>query len=359
MTPQNATALTACYLSAAFSGAADAVPEWIHLLPAGTFRTVDGRGPFMIEDAARLAADSLAAGGMLPIDETHATDFAAPRGEPAPARGWIVALEARGDGIWGKVEWTDAGRQLVADRAYQHVSSVIVCDKNLRVTRIVRAALTNNPAVPNLARFQTESNMDLLNKLRELLGLAEDADDNAIFSAVRAIIDAAAVEKAKAAAGTETMQAIARAAGLKEDADTGAIVSAVTALAAKGNDAVAALQQELTQTAQQLVTLQTKIATQEAEAFVDAAIREGRVAVKPLRDHFIARFVRDADAVKKEINAMPVVCGNSIVPLTPPKDKDGKAVLDDGDKSLIAQLGIDPEAYKKTLAAEAGEEIAA
>ncbi|MCD9150122.1 phage protease [Pseudophaeobacter sp. MA21411-1] len=30
----------------------------------------------------------------------------APKGLPAPARGWITATQARNDGIWGRVEWT-------------------------------------------------------------------------------------------------------------------------------------------------------------------------------------------------------------------------------------------------------------
>jgi hypothetical protein len=51
--------------------ASDGVPEWIQLTSAGTFSGHDGRGPYRIADAAELAA---------------------PQGEAAPARGWIVAL---------------------------------------------------------------------------------------------------------------------------------------------------------------------------------------------------------------------------------------------------------------------------
>ena len=43
-------------------------------------------------------------------------------GEPlvgaSTARGWIVNLEARDDGLWGQVEWTAHGSALMADKAY-------------------------------------------------------------------------------------------------------------------------------------------------------------------------------------------------------------------------------------------------
>lgn len=102
-------------------------PEWIHLVPTGQVTTIDGRGPYRVADATALARVSLQAadGQRLVLDENHSTDLAAPKGEPAPARGWIVELEARPDGIWGKVEWTKSGLELMADKAYRHISPVI------------------------------------------------------------------------------------------------------------------------------------------------------------------------------------------------------------------------------------------
>ena len=76
-------------------------PAWVHLLPAGEIETIDRRGPYRIADAEKLIAAGFAATPRLPIDENHATDLAAPKGQPAPARGWITAMEAREDGIWG------------------------------------------------------------------------------------------------------------------------------------------------------------------------------------------------------------------------------------------------------------------
>src|SRR5690606_33685627 len=88
-------------------------PEWVHLLPAGgTLTTADRRGPYKVGDYTALMAASLKEGEKLVLDECHSTDLAAPKGLPAPARGWIVALQLRDDGIWGQVEWTEEGRKI-------------------------------------------------------------------------------------------------------------------------------------------------------------------------------------------------------------------------------------------------------
>jgi hypothetical protein len=127
------------------------VPEWVHLLPAGKFSGADGRGPYTAHDPAVIIAASMAA-GRLPVDENHATDLAAPKGGPSPARGWIVEMQVRPDGIWGRVEWTEIGRSMLAARAYRFISPVLLNDKNGTVLRILRAALTN---VPNLLQLKS------------------------------------------------------------------------------------------------------------------------------------------------------------------------------------------------------------
>jgi len=64
-------------------------PDWIHLLPAtsGAVHTFDARGPYLLRDADAIIAASFADPRGLPIDENHATDLAAPLGQPSPARG--------------------------------------------------------------------------------------------------------------------------------------------------------------------------------------------------------------------------------------------------------------------------------
>lgn len=121
-------------LLASEAGSASA-PEWIQLLPAGVegvIDTQDDRGPYHVTDAEQIISASFAGDSRLPIDENHSTDLAAPNGQPAPARGWITQMEARPDGIWGQVEWTAQGTELVTTKAYRGISPVILHDKESR-----------------------------------------------------------------------------------------------------------------------------------------------------------------------------------------------------------------------------------
>lgn len=67
-------------------------PDWVHLLPLGKWQGVDGRGPYEIAGLA--AAEKVITATRfqndarpLAIDYDHATDLAAPQGDPAPAAG--------------------------------------------------------------------------------------------------------------------------------------------------------------------------------------------------------------------------------------------------------------------------------
>ena len=100
------------------------VPEWIHLVPTGAVDTFDGRGPYELADPQSIIARSFSRRGEIEIDINHATFQASPLGLEAPAQGWIVEMEAREDGIWGRVKWTNEGRRLVAERAYRRISPV-------------------------------------------------------------------------------------------------------------------------------------------------------------------------------------------------------------------------------------------
>lgn len=132
------------------------VPDWVHLLPAGEVRTIDGRGPYRAGDFATLMSASIPAGHKLPLDENHATDLAAPRGGPAPARGWIVELEERADGVWGRVEWTGEGRRIMEDKQYRGVSPVIAHRADGTITAIRRASLTNTPNLTGLVTLHSQ-----------------------------------------------------------------------------------------------------------------------------------------------------------------------------------------------------------
>lgn len=278
-------------------------PEWLHLLPAGEARTHDGRGPYRIPDAAALMASSMAA-GKLALDENHATDLAAPKGLSAPARGWIVEMQNRSDGIWGRVEWTAQGRDLVA--GYRGVSPVIAHTKDGTVTGILRASLTNTPNLAGLQSLHSEEHtMDFRTMLIGLLGLDGEADDAAIAAAVDAMKKKEPVDVP--AALQSALAPIAAAAGVPETADAAAVLVGVQRLKAGGDDRVVSLQAEVATVTLALNAVQEGRARDAAVAFVDGAILAGRVGVKPVRDEYIAMHMKDPARALKLVNAMPVV----------------------------------------------------
>jgi phage I-like protein len=292
------------------------VPDWIHLLPAGTITTQDGRGPYKVGSMSDLAI-AINAGAKLPVDECHSTDLAAPNGAPAPARGWIVEAEAREDGLWGRVEWTRQGRELMEDGAYNGISPVILHSKDKAVVGVLRASLTNTPNLKGLTALHSEGNgMDWKAKLIELLGLSEEADDAAIEAALKTKLEAPAPA------------AHAQQFDVTKD------------------PAFLALQSELAEAVTSLNAQAESTSRDKAVAFVDAAIAEGRVGVKPVRDKYIARHMAEPAETEEFIGALPILKGGSALhsELAPTGEGDGG--LDAADRQVMALMGLDEEEYK-------------
>lgn len=324
------------------------VPDWLHLLPAGAVRTIDGRGPYHVGDAKALMAASIAA-GKLPIDENHATDRAAPLGQSSPARGWIVEMAERDDGIWGRVEWTGPGRRMMEDKEYRGLSPAILHDKSGAISAILRASLTNTPNLAGLTALHSqEKTMDFRAWLIEALGLDADAADDAIVAAMKKAMEA---KPADAVALQSALKPIAVAAGLAETADAAAVLIGVQQLKAGAGDnaVVIGLQSEIKTLATRLNEQTEATATREAAAFVDGAIAAGRVGVKPMRDEYISMHMKNPAQVTKLIGAMPIVKAGATITGDPAPGADG---LGSEHLQVIQLMGIDREAYVATLGAE-------
>lgn len=320
------------------------VPEYIHLLPAGTFSGIDGRGPFALGDVAKLIAASLPAGRKLPIDVNHAIDHLSGTGQQAPAVGWIVALEARADGVWGKVEWTADGQSLVAEKKYGFISPVFnaLKAKPHRVLQLLRASLTNDPNLTLTAlheRSNGEPSME--EELRLALGLPETADQAAILAAVTS-----------AHSASTAMVTIAKAAGLGEDAEADAIVTALQERSGD-DDEKADLREQVKQLNTRLTAEVTTNARQRAEAVVEKAIEDGKL-VPALRDRFITRHMKDPADVEAEIKLMPSLHTGGLGKRRVVEGDD--TGLSDTDAAVCEMMGIDPKEFART-AAEIQKEV--
>lgn len=336
------------------------VPDWIHLSPLGRVETLDGRGPYEVGDPQAIIQASFEKRGDLEIDVNHASFLAAPKGGEAPARGWIVEMQAREDGIWGRVNWTDEGRRMVATRSYRRISPVFALDRpgGSKVVGILNASLVNRNNLRGLAALNAEQETgmeEVLAKLKSMLGLAEDADTEEIWRALSAVIDAAAAEKAKnasAAAMQSAMGEIAVALGVASDAKPETVVAAAKSVTTKpGGDVVSALQAEITTLGNQLNEVREASARKDAESYVDGEIKRGRASVKPLRDHYIAMHMADPARVEKEIGAMPILSGSMLL-TPPPAAKEGEISLNAEQVQAAKLLGVSPKDYAATLQAE-------
>ncbi|MEX0971518.1 MAG: phage protease [Paracoccaceae bacterium] len=337
-----------------------AAPDWVHLLPSGQMVTQDGRGPYSLPNPEAVLQASLEdAGGRMVVDENHATDTASKNGHAARAAGWITELQSRDDGIWGRVEWTKFGLELMADKSYRGVSPVIMHDEQFRIGRILRASLTNAPNLKGLASLHMETDMEFLKSLAAALGLSDDASEADVLAAVKK-----ALEGDKAESGEPVMQAamqsVATHLGVAKDAKPAAIIAAIDGLKAATADPVNFVPvSEFKALQAQHTALASGLAKERAEAVVDAAIKAGKANVKPLREHFIARHMAStegAKAVELEIAAMISLSGTGMI--APQSAKPGEAALDGVANQIIAQMGIDPDKYAKALAADRMEQEA-
>lgn len=351
------------------------VPEWVHLLPAGQAATQDGRGPYTYPDLAGVIERSFARLGKIPVDENHATEKAAAVGQASPARGYVVEMEAREDGLWGRVDWTRSGRDLIEDRAYLGLSPVLMCARADRSTvlAIKSVALTNNPNLLGLTQLNAAEEYameELLAKLKKMLGLSEDDDTEQMWTTLHAVIDAAAAEKAQKASMTEAQSAlatVAKALGQPEDADPEALVEAAQAAVSGGKgdqaEVVAELQSALADTRTELNEILSERAKDKAVACVDGALAEGAAITAKMRDQLIEMHQANPTGTEELIAGMPRIGKKTHTRTTPPKaGADGETVtqLNEAQEQAykvlgLATAGVTPEKYLETINARAQE----
>lgn len=190
------TLLTA--LSAAHVGGSDGL---IKIVPKGQFAPVDGRTDTGVPHwtmSADLAQQIIAAFDAaqtdLVVDYEHATLKAAETGQQNPAAGWISKYVWDDErGLMGEVKWTQRAKDMIDSGEYRYLSPVLEYDTLGNVRGLHSVALTNSPALDGMAlaalsrqnsinpKQETSMNKEALIKL---LGLAADADDKAIETAL-------------------------------------------------------------------------------------------------------------------------------------------------------------------------------
>ncbi|PZU25001.1 MAG: hypothetical protein DI589_02065 [Shinella sp.] len=165
-------------------------PKWIKLAPRGALTARDGR-KFNIEPetlVSRFNADGVS----IPVDLDHSTVKKAAMGESAPAVGWIDELQARADGLWGRVTWLKEGLRVLAEKTHRYISPALQPDKSGTAVWIHSAALVAAPALsmPAIASadVSTKGQDAMLDpKIAEALGLDTNASADEIATKIMAL----------------------------------------------------------------------------------------------------------------------------------------------------------------------------
>lgn len=360
-TPRNqSVALAACSFALDANG-------MIQLLPAGEFRSRDGRPAECAawltnaDIAARLIADIAALANPIVIDYEHQTLLSAENGQKAPAAGWFTAagMEWReGEGLFAKVEWTDIAKLHIDAKEYRFISPVILYDKKSgAIKKIINAALTNNAAIDGMeevsARLtasltqQEKLSMDiyeLLEQLRWFFNLPTLATPEEILAEVQK-----ASEKIKADSGTDVAAASFSIGGFidAKNVQIAALKSAVPDPAKfVPVDAMAALQTEV-------AALRNEKVTRDVDGVVVAALSAGKL-LPPQEKWARDLGMKDLAALSQYLETAQTVAAltgtqtNGNPPAGQPAGE-----LSESQLAMCRSTGIEPEDFKKTLADQA------
>jgi len=252
-------------------------PAEFCVLPAGRIDMKDyGSAELDEAGAACIIAEYDRRGLDMVIDYEHQTL----KDTQAPAAGWIKSLVWKGaEGLWAVVDWTVQAAAYLANREYRYFSPVVsIHEKTGRIIGLLNVALTNMPRIDNLkplvAKYQGaaeprhEKERNMIEKLRKLLGLAADAGEDQVMTAVTEI--AAKAKTGNIVACREVLEAL----GAKEGAGRDEVIALVASIKAPQDAAV--------QLSREVVALKQKIASMEQEDLVAVALKDGKTSPEEL-----------------------------------------------------------------------------
>lgn len=343
-----------------------------------------------MSDVAAVIAASRASAKPLALDYDHASDRPEQTERSTRAAGWIDKIEAAGPagepGVWAHIDWTPSGAAAVAAKEYRYLSPVFSYREGDRtITCVLRAALTNDPALQMRALASKENENVNLTALCALLGLPETAtaedvtakikslqqNNAAMCTNARLIAQAAGIDVTKfetldektttalcaslktGAATLGNAKQIVKAAGLDvtkfevlDEAITAALCAKVKKPAtagAEGADADA-LRTTVDELQKQVATLSRQADGRTAEVEVANAIKNGKI-IPAQKDWAIDYCTRQPEGFRKFIEQQPTILGDGSIAPSVPAD----GALDKDQKAMCAQMGLSEADFLKEL----------
>lgn len=334
----------------------------IQLLPAGEFRSRDGRPAECAawltnaDIAAKLIADIAALANPVVIDYEHQTLLSAENGQKAPAAGWFTAdgMEWReGEGLFAKVEWTETAKLHIDAKEYMFLSPVILYDKKTgAVRKILNAALTNNAAIDGMeevsarltAVFTQEEklamNMDeLLEQLRWMLNLPTLATPEEVL---------AELQKATAAIKAAQPEAVA-AAGFSITGLLASLGTQVAVLKVAAPDPAKYVPVDTMQALQtEVAALRSERVARDVDGVITAALTAGKL-LPPQEKWARDLGTKDLAALNQYLETtQPVAALSAMQNGGKPPASEPQGDMSETELAMCRATGVSPEDFKKT-----------
>ena len=335
------------------------------LIPDGQFNASDGRPQGLpgwrldADIAARLIRRVRGRKTKLVINYEHAE----PTGNPLPAAGWIDPASLTyvpGTGLTAQVDWLPKARDMLAQGEYAYLSPVIRYDATSgAVLDLLLAGLTNTPALDVLpalsARLRlvaedmeddpaqpsqhpevSSMTIDLV-KLREALGLAADADNDAILTQAAAL----------SARATE-LEAHLSALSADKDALSSQVAALTAAPGASPDPALYVPKAVYDEAVAKLRGLAVTNDTAELDRLLQQGLSSGKIVGKAQADWLRGQGIA---ALRVYLDGAPALAALTRTQ-TQGHERSSKAdpQLSAEESAVLAQMGLDRDAYLKTRA---------
>lgn len=353
--PRHAVAVAA--FAAALGAPSDGNLYQVQVTPASDFTPRDGRAMSVpawridAQIAQRVIERFRALRTPLVVDYEHQTLLTETNGQPAPAAGFFRDLQwIDGTGLVAIIELTARAAAFVAAGEYRYFSPVFSYDpRSGDLLRLEMGALTNNPALDGLqqvsllaaARFgfdiNQETPMDLMQKIREALGLPADADEAAVLAAINQL-------KAPAAEAAALRAEL----GVAADVDQPTAIAAVAALKSQRPDPAKYVPVEAANDMRtQLAALTARAQQRDVDDLVQPALADGRLL--PTQEAWARELgTSNVAALTSYLDLAPPIAalrGTQTGGQPPAGDSDA---LTDSELAVCRQTGISAEAYIKS-----------
>lgn len=325
------------YICRAQPASAEGGTQEIKILPRGMVRSQ--KGDFLVDDKSfELMLKEFKE---RKIDKVVDYEHQTLQDVQAPAAGWIKNLKLTEEAVVAEVEWNPKAEEYLKNKEYRYLSPVVrVRPSDKRAVLLHSVALTNTPAIDGmfsinklLEEYEEENKMNL-KELAKILGLPEDADEEAVKEMVETLTSS--IKELKEAEKTVPGAApvVCKLLGISEDAKPEEVSAAITELKVNSVENVSKAE---------YLELKAKLDKQDSEQLVAMALKDGKITAD-MKDWAMEYALKDSEGFKGFLEKAPQVV--PMEQLITGRDKK-KDIFADSTFAVCKNLGLSKEDLEK------------